>query len=60
MGLKRKSARTRISVFGSLRAINPQSFLLACTVLASLTIQLVVPFLANTPCGLVIPHEHVR
>ena len=59
MGLKRKLTEKRIPVFRAWRAVNPQSLVVACAVLASLTIQLVVPFFADTPCGLIIPHEHV-
>jgi len=59
MGLRRNLAEKRIPVFRAWRAVNPQSLVVACTVLASLAIQLAVPFFADTPCGLIIPHEHV-
>ena len=33
--------------------------LMACAIVASILWQFAVPFLANTPCGLIIPHEHI-
>jgi len=59
MGPRRKLAEKWIRAFRTWRAVNPQSLIVACAVLASLTIQLAVPFFADTPCGLIIPHEHI-
>lgn len=36
-----------------------RSTLVACAVMAAVVWQFIVPFLANTPCGLIIPHEHI-
>jgi len=36
-----------------------KSALVACAITAAILWQFAVPFLANTPCGLIIPHEHI-
>lgn len=41
------------------RQADYKSALLACAVMMVVVWQFVVPFLANTPCGLIIPHEHI-
>jgi hypothetical protein len=59
MDLTIKLAKARSRSLRVWRAVNPQSLLVACTILAVLAMQLVVPLVANTSCGLIIPHEHI-
>ena len=41
------------------RRVDLRQFPAAFAILAALAMQLVVPFVANTSCGLIIPHEHI-
>lgn len=47
-------AASRVSRWVDLRPI-----IVTCALLASLIWQFSVPVLANTPCGLITPHEHI-
>ena len=59
MTLTRKSTQAGHSILKVWRAVDPRSLILACSILAALSIQFVVPLWAATPCGLIIPHEHI-
>jgi hypothetical protein len=45
--------------FKALHKAGLKPVLVACLMLATIVLLLVVPFVAATTCGLVIPHEHV-
>ena len=54
--------KARIAASDSAQAqwrANFKRALIACAVIISILWQLAAPFLANTPCGLIIPHEHI-
>ena len=59
MTLRRKSIQAGHPIFRAWRVADPRSLILACSILVALSLQFVVPFWADTPCGLIIPHEHI-
>lgn len=58
MGLRRRMA-TKLSELKAYRWADIKSALVACVIITSTLWQFAVPFLANTPCGLIVPHEHI-
>ena len=59
MTLRRKATQADHSILEAWREVDPRSLILACWILVALSIQLLVPLWADTPCGLIIPHEHI-
>jgi len=59
MALNRETPLPALAGLQTLRWADLKPILVTCSILAAVTWQLVVPVLANTSCGLIVPHEHV-